>query len=74
MAQQSPRPIGDSYGQRYRVLVTVRPDSRPRDFIWQIVCDTDGGLSVRGASGASFKTMNDAYTAGSAALSRLSQS
>jgi hypothetical protein len=74
MAQQSRRPIGDSYGQRYRVLVTVRPDSRPRDFIWQIVCDAEGVLSVRSASTASFKTMNDAYTAGMAVLSELFQS
>jgi hypothetical protein len=74
MAQQSPEPINASYGQRYRVLVTVRPDSRSRDFIWQIVCDAEGGLSVRSASTATFKTMNDAYTAGAAALSRLSQS
>jgi hypothetical protein len=47
MAQQSPRPLADSDGQRYRVLVTVRHDSRPRDFVWQIVCYTEGGLSVR---------------------------
>jgi hypothetical protein len=74
MAQQPPRPIGDSYGQRYRVLVTVRPDSRPRDFIWQIVRDTVEGLSVRSASTVTFKTMNDAYDAGVAVLDKLPSS
>jgi hypothetical protein len=75
MSQQPPGPIGGFYGQHYRVLVTVRPDSRPTDYIWQIVRDTEGGkLSVRDASTAAFKTMNDAYTAGVAALSRMPRS
>jgi hypothetical protein len=74
MAQQPSRPIGDSISQPYRVLVTVRPDSRPRDFIWQIVCDTaGGGLLVRSASTLTFKTMNEADNAGTAELSRLPQ-
>jgi hypothetical protein len=72
MAQQPSRPIGDSISQQYRVLVTVRPGSRPRDFIWQIVRNAAGGeLSVRLASTVTFKTMNEAYDAGAAALKKL---
>lgn len=74
MAQQQRDPFPISLGQAYRVLVTVRPDSRPRDFIWQIVRDSADGLSIRAASKMSFKTMSDAYTAGAAALNKLTPS
>jgi hypothetical protein len=74
MAQQTSKPLGDSYSQPYRVLVTARPDSRPRVFIWQIVRDTVEGLSIRATSTVSFKTMSEAYIDGTAALSRLARS
>ena len=64
-------PLGTHIIEPYRILVTARPDSRPRDFIWQIVRDTTEGLSVKAGSTATFKSMNEAYTAGAAALGKL---
>ena len=58
---------------QYRVLVKARPDSRSKEFIWQIVRDSAEGLSVKDTSAACFKTMGEAYIAGTAALNKLLQ-
>ena len=71
MAQEPGSPVGAYISEPYRVLVKARPDPRPRDFIWQIVRDTTEGLSVKAGSTATFKSMNEAYTAGAAALGKL---
>lgn len=63
-------PVGARINQEYRVLVTARPGSRPRDFIWQIVQSTAEGLSVKAASTVTFKSMSDAYAAGAAVLAK----
>ena len=57
----------------YRVLVKAHPDSRARAFIWQIVRSTTEGLSIKVESTVTYKTMHEAFTAGAAALSKLSQ-
>ena len=72
MAREPVLPIGVRINQEYRVLVTARPGSRPRDFIWQIVRGTGGEpLAVKAASTVTFKSMSEAYAAGAAELIRL---
>ena len=68
---QHPHRLDYIPSQQYRVLVTARPDSRPKEFIWQIVRDSAEGLSVKASSTAGFKTMNEAYSAVAAALNKL---
>lgn len=70
MAHEPGNPVGARFNEQYRVLVKARPDSRPRDFIWQIVHNTDQGLLVKAASIVTFRTMSEAYTAGAAVLAK----
>lgn len=62
------------FGREPRVLVTARPGSQPRVFIWQIVRGTSEGLSVEAASEVTFKTMSEAYAVGAVALRKLTGS
>lgn len=71
MEQRDSNPVGAHRSEQYRILVKARPDSAARDFIWQIVRDGAEGLSVKATSTVTFKTMNDANTAGAAALAKL---
>jgi hypothetical protein len=75
LAREPVIPIGVRIIQEYRVLVTARPGSRPRDFIWQIVRGTGvERLAVKAASTVTLKSMSEAYAAGAAELSRLTPS
>ena len=65
MARPHPGELG-----HLRVLVTARP-GRHKKFIWQLVRDAAGGrLLVDSASTVTFHTMDEAHTAGIAALNK----
>jgi hypothetical protein len=56
----------------YRVVVKARAESRTaRDFVWEIVRSDDGRTIDR--SIRAFKTMEEAYSSGAAALERHSK-
>jgi hypothetical protein len=53
----------------YRLVVKVRPSSRPGAYIWEIVYDDREGIStVWQASVRTFTTREEAYTQGAAVL------
>jgi hypothetical protein len=57
----------------YRVVVkAAKAESRARDFIWEIVRSDDPDKAV-GRSIRAFKTMEEAYASGVAALKRINQ-
>ena len=61
---------GGLFGQ-FRVLVTGAPGQQ-RTFIWQIVRDTDSGrLTIESASTRTFRTMDEAHTAGTGVLKKM---
>jgi hypothetical protein len=55
----------------YRVVVRARPGAQRRDFIWEIVRIDRGDQSVVKASIRSFRSMEEAYDSGAAALGKL---
>jgi hypothetical protein len=57
-------------GALYRVVVKGSGSSR-RGFIWEIIhSDVKGGSTVKQTSTQSFRTMEDAYSDGAAALAK----
>lgn len=57
----------------YRVVVKARDASRARDFIWEIVEGDDVDKSTVTRSIRAFKTMEEAYASGAAALENLNK-
>jgi hypothetical protein len=57
----------------YRVIVKARSESRVRDFGWEIVSPDDCDAKIIDRSIRGFKTMEEAYTNGVAALERHSK-
>ena len=54
----------------YRVVVKARASSRARDFVWEIVQRKDQDKKTVAKSIRAFKTMEDAYISGKAALEK----
>jgi hypothetical protein len=58
---------------RYRVVVKAAAPSRTRNFIWEIVRSDNPGAQVVDRSIRGFKTMEEAYASGAAALERINK-
>jgi hypothetical protein len=57
----------------YRVVVKAAAPSRTRNFIWEIVRSDDPGAQAVDRSIRGFKTMEEAYASGAAALERINK-
>jgi hypothetical protein len=64
---------GQGVDPQYRVVVRARDNTRVKDFIWEIVQSGDNGGKAVAKSIRAFKTMEEAYSSGAAALVKLNQ-
>jgi hypothetical protein len=65
--------VQNQFPGTYRVIVKARSESRVRDFVWEIVRTDDPDAKAVDRSIRAFKTMEEAYASGAAALERHSK-